>query len=226
MSDSLYHKLKWDVQGVFDNIPIIETELEKRLSQLPEDHINERKKVSNWIAQIKQINNQIQNIKKFKLNELNKYFNYDFAEPDLVILSLIQPSIKNLFDELTKYSIKFKLNLNTEQFISMDEAAKVLALIGDAAIDLAVIQILWQPNISNVGELTIKRSKLVSNKNLANICDNWGLYELRIPFDSNQSENNEEKTNHVKGTIVEALFGVIYIEGGLNQIVSSINALK
>ena len=226
MSDSSYHKLKWDVQGVFDNVPIIEQELEKRLSQIPENHTNERKKVSNWIDQIKQINEKIQYIKKVKLNELNKNLNYKFTEPDLVILSLIQPSIKNLFEELTKYSNEVKFNIDFEYFISMSEAAKVLALIGDAAIDLAIIQILWKPNISNVGELTIKRSELVSNKNLARICDKWGLYDYRLHFDPNKSENNEEKINHVKGTIVEALFGVMYIEDGLDQIISSIIALK
>lgn len=108
----------------------------------------------------------------------------------------------------------------------MDEVARVLALIGDAAISLALVQILWQPNISNVGELTIKRAEFASNENLARICDKWDLYDHRIHFDPNKYDTKDVKINHVKGTIVEALFGVIYIENGLDQVISSIVALK
>lgn len=226
MGDSSYHKLKWNIKGVFDDIPIIEKALENRLNQLPEDHLRERRKITNWINQIKKINDNIHNIKKSKLVELERNINYNFAEPDLVVLSFIQPSIRKIFEELNIHSSKLSLNVNFEPYLSMDEAAKVLALIGDAAISLALIQILWQPNISNVGGLTIKRAEYASNKNLARICDKWGLYDFRIHFDSNQSENNEEKINHAKGTIVEALFGVVYIEAGLNQVILSIDALK
>lgn len=158
---------------------------------------------------------------KSKLIELERDINYNFAEPDLVVLSFIQPSIRKMFEELNIYSSKLSSNINFEPYLSMDEAAKVLALIGDAAISLALIQILWQPNISNVGELSTKRSEYASNKNLARVCDKWGLYDFRIHFDSDKSEND-----HAKGTIMEALFGVVYIEAGLNQVILSIDALK
>jgi len=226
MSDLSYHKLKWDIRGIFDNFPAIENELEIRLNQVPENNLKEKRKIINWTNQIKKINNNIQNIKKYKLIELEKNLNYKFAEPDLVILSFIQPSIKNLFNELDIYSSKVSLKNKFKPYLNLDQAAKVLAIIGDAAVDLALVQILWQPNISNVGELTNKRSEFASNENLGGICDNWDLYNYRIHFDPNQSEIKEETINHVKGTIVEALFGVIYIEAGLNQIISSIVALK
>lgn len=219
MGDSSYHKLKWNIKGVFDNIPVIEKALENQLNQLPENNLRERRKITNWIDRIRKINENINNIKKSKLVELERNINYNFAEPDLVVLSFIQPSIKKMFEELNIYSSS--LNVNFEPYLSMDKAAKVLALIGDAAISLALIQILWQPNISNVGELSTRRSEYASNENLARICDKWGLYDFRIHFGSDQSENN-----HAKGTIIEALFGVIYIEAGLNQVILSIDTLK
>lgn len=221
MGDSSYYKLKWNIKGVFDNIPVIEKALENRLNQLPENNLRERRKITHWIDQIKKINDNINNIKKSKLVELERNINYNFSEPDLVVLSFIQPSIRKMFEELNIYSSKLSLNVNFEPYLSMDEAAKVLALIGDAAISLALIQILWQPNISNVGELSTKRSEYASNENLARVCDKWGLYGLRIHFGSDQSENT-----HSKGTIMEALFGVIYIEAGLNQVILSIDTLK
>ena len=226
MGDSSYLKLKWNIQGIFDDFPEIERELEHRINQLPENNTKERKRITNWINKIKKIDHGIQNIRKYKLGELEKNINYNFAEPDLVILSFIQPSVKNLFTELNIYFSKVGFDFNFEPYLNMDEAAKVLALIGDAAIDLALIENLWEPNISNVGELTEKRSNFASNENLARICDKWDLYDFRIHFDPNKSEIKEETINHVKGTIIEALFGVMYIESGLDQIIPSIVALK
>ena len=55
MGDSSYLKLKWNIQGIFDNFPEIERELEQRINQLPENNIKERKKITNWINQIKKI---------------------------------------------------------------------------------------------------------------------------------------------------------------------------
>lgn len=226
MGDSSYLKLKWNIQGIFDNFPAIVRELEHRIDQLPENNTKEKKRISNWINQINKIDHSIQNIVNYKLVELEKNIKYNFAEPDLVVLSFIQPSVKNLFNELIIYFSKLDFKFNFEPYLNMDEAAKVLALIGDAAIDLALVQILWEPNISNVGELTEKRSSFASNENLARICDKWNLYDFRIHFDPNKSEIKDETINHVKGTIIEALFGVMYIESGLEQIIPSIVALK
>ena len=226
MGDSSYLKLKWNLQGIFDNFPAIVRELEHRKDQLPENNTKERKKITNWINQINKTDHSIQNIVNYKLVELEKNLNYKFDEPDLVVLSFIQPSVKNLFNELTIYFSKSDFKFNFEPYLNLDEAAKVLALIGDAVIDLALVQTLWQPNISNVGDLSINRSDFASNENLARICDKWDLYDFRIHFDPNKSEIKDETINHVKGTIVEAIFGVMYIESGLDQIIPSIVVLK
>ena len=225
MGDSSYHKLKWNVKGIFDNIPVIEKALENRSNQLP-DHLREKRKITNWIDQIKKINDAIYNIKKSKIDELERNINYNFAEPDLVVLSFIQPSIRKMFEEFYTDSSRLGLDVDFEPYLNMDKATKVLALIGDAAISLALVQILWQPNISNVGGLTTKRSEYASNKHLAKVCDKWRLYGFRIHYDPNQPENDGNKINHAKGTIIEAIFGVVYIEAGLDQVVLSIDALR
>lgn len=88
----------------------------------------------------------------------------------------------------------------------------MLALIGDAALDLAIVQTLWDSSLSKTGELTEERQKLASNENLAIYCDEWGLYSSRlhrlqtIPDEKTKKETVE----HVKGTLVESIFGVVY----------------
>jgi dsRNA-specific ribonuclease len=220
IGDSSYHKLKWNVKGIFDNIPVIEKALENRSSQLP-DHLKEIRKITYWIGQIKKMNDTIYNVKKSKIAELERNIKYNFSEPDLVVLAFIQPSIRNMFEELYTDSSRLGLDIDFKPYLNMDEAAKVLALIGDAAISLALVQILWQPNISNVGGLTKERSEYASNEHLAKVCDKWHLYDFRIHLGSDQSEKD-----HAKGTIIEAIFGVVYVEAGLDQVVLSIDALR
>ncbi len=97
--DSSYYKLKSNVKGFFDTIPVIEKALENRASQLP-DILREKRKIKNWIGQIKKMNDNIDNIKKSKIAELERNIKYNFREPDLVVLSFVQPSIINVFREI------------------------------------------------------------------------------------------------------------------------------
>ena len=136
-----------------------------------------------------------------------------------------------MFNELKIYSQSnfgiFPLDSDDfEALIHMPDAAKVLALLGDAVIDLALVQIHWNPSISKVGELSKKRSKFASNMKLASICDRWDLYEYRIHQDPYAPDTKRETVDHVKGTIIEAIFGVVYIESGLEQVISSVSVLK
>ncbi len=88
-------------------------------------------------------------------------------------------------------------------------------------INLVLVQILWKPNISNVGELTKKRSEYAKNEHLAKVCDKWHLYDFRIHLGSDQSEKD-----HSKGTVIEAIFGVVYIEAGLDRVIASIDVIR
>lgn len=226
ISEIPHSPLKWDIQGIFDKIPIINKKLENQLEHIPLKNLRERNKILKWMSQIEEIDYKIEQFKEIKLKELEKNINHKFSEPYLAVLALFHQSTKNLFAELKIFFSTKDLEIDFEPYINLSGAAKELAYIGDASIDLALAHIHWPSNISNVGELTNKRMESASNENLARICDKWGLYDFRIHFDPSQSEINEKTVNEVKGTIIEALYGIIYIEKGLNQIISSINALK
>jgi len=98
----------------------------------------------------------------------------------------------------------------------LGEFGNVLALIGDAALDLAIIKFLWDSfdsSITTVGEITETRKEFVSNENLAKVCDRLNLYEYRLDrLNIPISTTKKETINHEKATLVEALFGVIYLE--------------
>lgn len=79
---------------------------------------------------------------------------------------------------------------------------------------------LWDSSLAKVGDLTKQKSNTVSNSNLAKFCDRLGLFEYKISRvdDKSSSKSKEETIKHEKGTLVEAIFGVIYLEHGLEEL--------
>ncbi|KKL24802.1 hypothetical protein LCGC14_2411650, partial [marine sediment metagenome] len=115
-----------------------------------------------------------------------------------------------------------------KELASSGDAADVLALIGDAVLDLSVVQTLWDSSLTTVGRLTKKRAGLVANDNLAKICDEWNLYEFRLNRLNDPSEKNAKPKTilHEKGTLVEAIYGVIYLEFGFDELIRTIPLIQ
>ncbi|MHA1959103.1 MAG: ribonuclease III domain-containing protein [Candidatus Thorarchaeota archaeon] len=148
-------------------------------------------------------------------------------ETELFQIVMFQPSTKNLFLEIkTQYLTDSALPLTERQMdflISISELAKVIALVGDGAISMAVLHQLWSPESDKVGGMTQRRAEAVSNENLARVCDRWKLYEHRIHFDPPTPTKSE--IEHIKGTLVEAVYGIIYVEKGLDGVEENIRHL-
>ncbi|WP_321417165.1 ribonuclease III domain-containing protein [uncultured Methanomethylovorans sp.] len=219
-------KLRWNVQGLFDNFSVIRNELELQFASLPANNTRKQQNLVKWINQIKKIEDTVHYIKTNKIKEIEKNLDYKFIEPDFVVIAFFQPDSKNLFAELKSHYSKTGKNFDFEPYLNLDEAAKVLAWIGDSAINLATTHVIRQPYISKVGELAEKRAELVSNKHQANLCDEWNLFDLRLGFTTYLDMVNEDNIKHAKATIIEALFGVIYIESGFDKVISSAIYLK
>jgi dsRNA-specific ribonuclease len=145
---------------------------------------------------------------------LEKILGIKFRNSELFLVAMFQPSTKNLFLELeTQYRRSVNDPLGQDGFaemINLSEMSKVLALIGDAVISSAVLQYLWEPHLGDAGKITQKKAEIVSNNHMAKLCDEWSLYEYRIHFDPGTPGKLE--MNHDKGTLLEAIYGIIYIE--------------
>ncbi|UYP48597.1 hypothetical protein NEF87_004882 [Candidatus Lokiarchaeum ossiferum] len=83
-------------------------------------------------------------------------------------------------------------------------------------------------SLSKIGDLTQKREKIVKNDHLAVICDRWQLFEHRIKrvHEGTTAPNNSKKIIHEKGTLVEAIFGVIYLEMGFEEVLRVIPSIQ
>ena len=217
-------KLKWNAIGLVKKTRTLKKYVEIERNDVPVDHTKKYATLSGFLVELNHILEQMEKIKKIIIPKLEDLFRLTFPTPELVMFALARPSIRNIFEDLnTHFKGDGDRPLSEEELIelaSSGDSAVVLALIGDAALDLAIVQILWDSSLSKTGELTTKRKKVASNKNLAIYCEEWGLYSCRLdrlkanPMDDTKIETLE----HVKGTLVESIMGVVYIEFGLKEL--------
>ncbi len=217
-------RLTWNAIGLERKVENLYNRINEDRNKLPEDHLRDFRKLTGFLEELEFIKKAISRIKTDLLPILEKQLRLAFPTPELVYIALTRPSIRNIFDQLKVY-FQNKPNslLQEEEFnelASSGDAANVLALIGDAVLDLAVIQIFWDSSLSTAGDLTQERSDLVSNSNLAAVSDRWNLsnYRLKKKIDTMEEEFKEKKIEHMKATLVEAIFGVVYLEFGQEKI--------
>jgi len=217
-------KLKWNAIGLVKKTGMLKDYIEREKINVPIDHTKKRATLSGFLVELNHILEQMEKIKKIIIPKLENLFRLTFPTPEMVMFALARPSIRNIFEDLsTHFKEDANRPLSEEELIelaSSGDAAVVLALIGDAALDLAIVQILWDSSLSKTGELTTKRKKVASNKNLAIYCEEWGLYSCRLNrLQANPMDNAKNETlEHVKGTLVESIMGVVYLEFGLKEL--------
>ncbi|MHA1882862.1 MAG: ribonuclease III domain-containing protein [Candidatus Thorarchaeota archaeon] len=220
-------KLRWRVVGVKDKIVALLESLRVEIDEVPPTNTKTITKMNKWIDDLVKIRNGINNVFSSLLQDLGEKFG-DKLEPDLLLAALFQPSVKNLFIELKTHYSEVKnppvSDDHLSDLVELCEVGKTLALVGDSALDLAVLPYIWEPEMARVGSLTKKRSEYVSNDHLASVCDRWGLYDARIHFDPTTPTKKE--INHIKGTLVESIFGILFLYGGLEAVNKAVPLLR
>ena len=223
--------LKWTPIGIEKKIRRLDQRVSRLAGETPEERKGERLRLAHWSAQLREVQDRIDVIKKEVRPVLARDIPPPPASNELVLVAFFQPSTKNLFAELDVYFRKRgEENLSREitELGALADGARTLAWIGDAALNLAVLPEIWDPAISHVGILSKKRADYVQNANLARLCDRWMLSEHRIHFDlpADPGATTSETVAHTKGTLVEAIFGTVFLSGGLSAVACAIPLLR
>ena len=214
----MQEKLKWNAIGLARKTQLLQRYILEEKNAIPVDHTNKHAKVQRYLDELNHLLERMEKIEKILIPKLEKIFRLKFTTPELIMLALSNTSIRKIFEDLNAhFTNDSNRPLKEEELMelaSSGDAAKVLALIGDAALDLAIVQLLWNLSLSTTGKLTEKRKEVASNSNLAKYCDQWGLYNCRLNrFRVIEPEITKLETiNHEKGTLVESILGVIYLE--------------
>jgi len=229
---NLHEKLKWNAIGFENKTQMLFNAIKQEKDDIPEDHLSKHRKLQGFLDQLEYIIDKMTRIQNELIPTLENIFKLQFKTPEMVLISLCRPSIRNIYQDLETHFEGQPNNPlskdNYSELASLGDAANVLALVGDAALDLSVVQIHWDTSLSTVGRLTQKRQGIVANDNLARICDQWKLYEYRLNRLNDLSEKNAKpKTiQHEKGTLIESIYGVIYLEFGFEVLVRTTPLLQ
>ena len=220
-------RLSWKPVDIVAKLNILLDAIEQTRNRIPSNKSRLLAKTSRWKQQIEQIKEDIEYVNHDLAPKLETTLGLKITNLELLQVAMFQPSTKNLFLELeTHYRSEGTNPLGNHGFadlIALGEIAMVMALLGDAAIAMGVLYQLWRPEPSDVGHLTQEKSEIVSNEHMAEVCDRWGLYEHRIHLDSEVPSRAE--IEHDKGTLVEAIYGIIQMEYGFDRVLDNIRYL-
>jgi dsRNA-specific ribonuclease len=187
---------------------------------------SDREKFKKWVLAFEKIFRQISLFDKNVLPVIETDLNYPFFNRDLVLTAIMQPSVKNPFSEIKKqFGNESEFVISQSDLDLLERCSDVsgsLAWMGDAAIHYAISKNIWEPEIT-MEELDKKRKSLESDDNLSKLCDTWKLYDNRIHFDPPVPKH--ATINEIKGTLVEAIYGVIFIEQGFEGVQEAIDLI-
>jgi ribonuclease-3 len=213
-------ELSWEPIGLEDTLKELVNIVREVEVSTPSNSTRMLRKIKKWNQQLSDVIDSLVKIQTKLKPRLEKALGVSIKDKELLQVAMFQPSTKNLFSELqVQLSMDKRSPLEREDYdvlVSLSEIAQSLALVGDAAISIAVLHHIWQPKATDVGTLTQRRADIVSNEHLAEVCDSWGLYKQRIHFDPDSPSKSE--MNHDKGTLVEAICGIVYIEHGFSKV--------
>lgn len=223
-------KLKWKAIGLKRKTNLLLDTIKEMLAEIPIEHVGKRRKPENFKNELENIIFGIEKIDQKLIPKLEEYQGIQLIDKELLYLAMSQTSLKNVFKPLKEYLIKEdKLPIEIkelDELANIGEIGKTLALLGDSVLGLAIIEIQWNDIFSTVGELTKIRSENVKNKKLAIICDDWGIYEYRIDNLQSIEKTNTDEIVHLKGTLIEAILGIIYIDMDYSKVLEIVPLLQ
>ncbi|MDH5402721.1 MAG: ribonuclease III domain-containing protein [Candidatus Heimdallarchaeota archaeon] len=223
-------KLKWKAIGLKRKTQQLLKTLNEILAEIPEEQTNKRRTPQNLINELEYILAGINKIDQELIPRLEEYQGIELKNKELMYLAMSQISLRNVFTSIKDHLMKNnKLPIpenELDELANIGEIGKTLALLGDSVLGLATIEIHWSNIFSTVGELTTIKSEQVRNKKLAAICDDWGLYDYRIENLNSKEKSKEVELNHLKGTLIEAVLGIIYIDMDYSKILEVVPILQ
>ena len=220
-------ELHWDRVDIQHKLQSLLTAVETSEASTPAKNTRLLGKLRRWREQLESILASVARIREVLAPKLASLLGVSIQGSELLTTAMFEPSTRNLFLELETQFSHEGGPLSRDAFIdleSLSDMARVLALVGDAAISMTVLHHLWRPRVADAGLLTQSRAELVSNEHLAWLCDQWGLYDYRIHFDPPSPTKSE--ISHTKGTLLEAIYGIVYIEHGLDEVKRLISHLE
>jgi dsRNA-specific ribonuclease len=184
-------------------------------------------KFERWIQDLEKILRIISDIKTTVIPQIKGDLQEDISDKNLVLLAMMQPSTRKIFSEIKKQfpgAIGLKISQENLDFLERGyQAAQSLAWAGDTAIKYAILFDIWREEITSE-ELHNKRKSFEGNEQLAKRFDTLKLFEFRIHLDPD--DRKTKSINEIKGRLIEAIFGAIFIEKGIEGLTRAMHLVE
>ena len=185
-----------------------------------------RRKFDRWVKELDIVLKQIGIINTVVLPKIEIDLGDSFSDRNLFLTALIQPSVKKIFSEIKKEFSSTSDFIVPHQaldlLVSCPDRANSLAWIGDTAIKYSISSKIWDLE-SSTEDLNDTRKMCESNKNFSELCNKWNLFESRINLDP--EDQKLKSVNKIKGTLVEAIFGVVYVEKRIDGVQKALHLI-
>ncbi len=195
--------------------------IEKNLESLEKEQRTEKS-----LSDIRKIREIISQMHETFIPKITMATGHRFTFPNLFLFVFPYREIQFAFSDATTNPVKpgkpeFLTGLDLDEMLLVSEDRLTLAYIGDAALEIGVMPSIWPDNIDAIPKsryLDEKSKAFVENIPLSKF---WDSLFLNDPFADHPADNPK-----TKGSLIEAIFGIIYLEGGLDAVGSALANLK
>lgn len=134
-----------------------------------------------------------------EVTQLEKIIGFKFDNHDLLVQAVVHRSYLN-------EHIDFKLDHNER-----------LEFLGDAVLELAVTEYLYENYPNSEGELTNWRASLVNGDSLAEVGKKLGIEDFILMSRGESRDKNSKARMYILANAMEAIIGAIYLEHGFSS---------
>jgi len=181
------------------------------------------------VEDILNIEKRFEKIKEGYIPKLKTATGHEFLNPDLFFFVFLYQEIAMVFNEAKTNPVKpggieLLSSQDLREMIEVSEDRQTLAYIGDAVLETGVMASTWA--LQDAQKILLseflhnERNKLVQNEPLSRF---WDSLKLN---DSPNIANLLPENDKTKGSSMEAVFGIIFLEGGLGAVETSLQNLK
>ena len=180
----------------------------------------------NFSDDIKNILDKYENIQKNSIPHIEEISGHTFSHLNLFLIIFLYEEISNIFNDVnnrvTNGSVKIDISHGVfSEIRQIRENFLTLGFIGDRAIELGVIRNIWP---EAAPQKIPRRVTLDTNKQFITEGEEQAkLWDILVSDDAVPSS---EKSTENKSSRFEAVFGIIYLEGGQDAIEKAILMLK
>ena len=181
------------------------------------------------IEEISNIEKRFERIKEVYIPRIRTATGHEFLNPDLFFFVFLYKEIAMVFNEAQTNPVKpggieLLSSQDLREMTEVSEDRRTLAYIGDAVLETGVMGSIW--SLQEIQKIPLseflhnERNKLVENEPLSRFWDSLELNDS--PVIANLPPENDE----TKGSSMESVFGIIFLEGGLEAVKTALENLK